>query len=179
MRRIVIALMSTVTVLVLLFSYRTSTDGQPAAAAGSTAAAASGTTGGGPTARSSTSADSTGAPPEPSSPSSRSSRSPSSRSPSAAASATSSTYTGAAVDTRWGVVQVQITVDNATITSADAVQLPQGNPRDQQINAYAVPVLDQEVLRRQSADIDVVSGATVTSEGYLQSLQSAIDQAHR
>jgi hypothetical protein len=53
-----------------------------------------------------------------------------------------------------------------------------GNFRDQQINAYALPTLRQETLDAQSADIDAVSGATVTSDGYKQSLQSAIDAAH-
>jgi uncharacterized protein with FMN-binding domain len=46
------------------------------------------------------------------------------------------------------------------------------------INSYALPILDHEVVQQQSAAIDVVSGATVTSDGYLQSLQAAIDQAH-
>jgi uncharacterized protein with FMN-binding domain len=58
------------------------------------------------------------------------------------------------------------------------VQYPQANGRDQQINAYALPILAQEVTQAQSANIDAVSGATVTSDGYIQSLQSAIDQAH-
>jgi uncharacterized protein with FMN-binding domain len=59
-----------------------------------------------------------------------------------------------------------------------AIQFPNGNGRDQEINAYAVPQLNAEVVKAQSASIDAVSGATVTSDGYIQSLQSAIDQAH-
>ena len=55
---------------------------------------------------------------------------------------------------------------------------PQGNGRDAQINGYALPVLNKEVVQAQRATIDTVSGATVTSDGYLQSLQSAIDRAH-
>jgi uncharacterized protein with FMN-binding domain len=86
-------------------------------------------------------------------------------------------YVGDVVQTRWGPVQVSITVSGGTITGADAVQVPSGNPRDQEINSYAVPVLDDAVLKAQSAQVDTVSGATVTSEGYLQSLQSAIDAA--
>ena len=74
-------------------------------------------------------------------------------------------------------MQVQITVKAGRITSADAVQYPTGNSRDQQINAYAVPQLNSEVTDAQSAQIDLVSGATVTSRGYVQSLQDAIDQA--
>ena len=80
--------------------------------------------------------------------------------------------------THWGAVQVQITVSDGKITAAQAVEYPQANPRDRQINAYALPVLAQEVTQAQSANIDAVSGATVTSDGYIQSLQSAIDQAH-
>jgi uncharacterized protein with FMN-binding domain len=56
------------------------------------------------------------------------------------------------------------------------VQYPSGNGTDQQINSYALPRLVKETLDAQSANIDMVSGATVTSEGYLQSLQSALDQ---
>ena len=81
-------------------------------------------------------------------------------------------------DTQWGPVQVQITVRGHKITRARAVQYPQGNSNDAQINGYALPVLDQQVVQKQSAGIDTVSGATVTSDGYLQSLQSAIDMAH-
>lgn len=75
-------------------------------------------------------------------------------------------------------MQVRITVKNGVITKAEAVQYPQGNPRDQEINATAVPTLDQEVVAKQSGSVDAVSGATVTSGGYLASLQSAIDEAH-
>jgi len=75
-------------------------------------------------------------------------------------------------------VQVAITVSNGKITQSQAVAYPQGNSRDQEINTYALPVLAQEVTQAQSAKIDAVSGATVTSDGYIQSLQSALDQAH-
>jgi uncharacterized protein with FMN-binding domain len=79
--------------------------------------------------------------------------------------------------TRWGVVQVQISVAGGKVTSANVLQVPSDNPRDQEINSYAVPILNQEVVSAQSANIDMVSGATVTSDGYLQSLQSAFDKA--
>jgi uncharacterized protein with FMN-binding domain len=88
------------------------------------------------------------------------------------------TFTGDTVDTRWGPVQVAITVSGGRITNATAVVYPNGNSRDQQINAYALPVLAQEVVAAQSAHIDHVSGATVTSGGYIGSVQSAIDQAN-
>ena len=85
---------------------------------------------------------------------------------------------GAPADTRYGPVQVQITVSNGRITRADAITYPQESSRDQEINSQAVPQLDQETLQAQSAQIDTVSGATYTSDGYRQSLQSALDAAH-
>ncbi|MEU1967251.1 FMN-binding protein [Micromonospora sediminicola] len=90
----------------------------------------------------------------------------------------SGTATGSVAQTRWGPVQVRITVSAGKITDVAAVQVPDGNHRDQEINDYAVPILRQEALAAQSARIDTVSGATVTSDGYRESLQSAIDAAH-
>ncbi|MFJ9563084.1 FMN-binding protein [Streptomyces fuscichromogenes] len=87
------------------------------------------------------------------------------------------TVTGDTVQTRWGPVQVKVTVKNGRITDVTAVQYPSENPRDQQINSYAIPQLRSEALAAQSASIDTVSGATYTSEGYQQSLQSALDSA--
>ena len=103
-----------------------------------------------------------------------------STSPSAAATskATTTTVNGASTGTRYGPVQVQITVKSGRITAADAIVYPSQDPRDQQINGFAIPQLDSEVLQAQSASIDTVSGATYTSSGYTASLQSAIDQAH-
>ncbi|MFF0156169.1 FMN-binding protein [Streptomyces sp. NPDC005263] len=89
------------------------------------------------------------------------------------------TVTGDSVQTRYGPVQVRVTLKNGKITDVTAVTYPQENPRDQQINAYAVPQLTREALTAQSADIDTVSGATYTSEGYQASLQSALDAAGR
>ncbi|GAA3876940.1 FMN-binding protein [Streptomyces sp. NPDC003328] len=85
------------------------------------------------------------------------------------------TVTGDSAPTRYGPVQVRITVRNGKLTDVTAVTYPQENPRDQEINGYAVPQLRREALAAQSADIDVVSGATYTSQGYQQSLQSALD----
>ena len=87
------------------------------------------------------------------------------------------TLTGAVAQTRWGPVQVRVTEAGGKITAVDVLQSPNENGRDQEINARALPVLTSETLSAQSADIDMVSGATVTSGGYLQSLQSALDQA--
>ncbi|MBW0137696.1 FMN-binding protein [Pseudonocardia abyssalis] len=103
--------------------------------------------------------------------------SPTSPSPASPSATSSGTVTGSVAQTRWGPVQVQLTVADGVITAVDVVQYPQGNDKDQRINARALPVLVQETLGAQSADVDMVSGATVTSEGYLESLQSAIDQA--
>ncbi|WP_279579130.1 FMN-binding protein [Fodinicola feengrottensis] len=82
------------------------------------------------------------------------------------------------VQTRYGPVQVRITVSGGRIGAAQAVQVPTDNARDAEINASAVPVLNQEVVSAQSAKIDAVSGATYTSQGYISSLQAAIDAAH-
>jgi uncharacterized protein with FMN-binding domain len=87
------------------------------------------------------------------------------------------TLTGDSVQTRYGPVQVRVTLENGKLTDVTAVTYPQENPRDQQINSYAVPQLTREALTAQSADIDTVSGATYTSEGYRTSLQSALDSA--
>ncbi|MET7888977.1 FMN-binding protein [Streptomyces avermitilis] len=87
------------------------------------------------------------------------------------------TVTGDTVQTRWGPVQVRVTVRNGEITEVTAVAYPQGNPKDQEINGYAIPQLRREALAAQSAQIDSVSGATYTSDGYKRSLQSALDSA--
>lgn len=87
------------------------------------------------------------------------------------------TVTGDTIQTRWGPVQVRITIKNSRLTEVEAVTYPTDNPRDQEINSYAIPRLRSEALQAQSADIDAVSGATYTSDGYRQSLQSALDSA--
>lgn len=152
MSRIVYALLATLTGLVLLFGYRTSTEVVT------------------PTAL------------EPVSPGAEVSGSTGSTS-SGGGAATSSglrdgTYQGTTVSTRWGPVQVQITVAGGQITDSQVLQRPTGNSTDERINGYAIPMLNGEVLDTQSAQIDMVSGATVTSGGYLDSLQNALDQAH-
>ncbi|MFF4348398.1 FMN-binding protein [Streptomyces sp. NPDC001530] len=87
------------------------------------------------------------------------------------------TVTGETVQTRWGPVQVRVTLKNGKITDVTAVTYPTENPKDQEINSYAIPQLRREALAAQSAQIDSVSGATYTSDGYKQSLQSALDSA--
>ena len=96
------------------------------------------------------------------------------------AAAIRSTYSGQlignAVNTPYGTVQVQLTIQNGVITDATALHLPSGGGHTGQISSYAGPQLRSEVLVAQSAQIDTISGATYTSEGYIQSLQSALDQ---
>ncbi|MEU3173670.1 FMN-binding protein [Streptomyces sp. NPDC007000] len=86
------------------------------------------------------------------------------------------TVTGEAADTQYGAVQVRLTVSGGKITKAEAVQSPQGGQSDQ-INANAVPKLNQAAVAAQGGEIDAVSGATYTSAGYKKSLQSALDKA--
>ncbi|MFG3656320.1 FMN-binding protein [Streptomyces sp. NPDC047706] len=86
------------------------------------------------------------------------------------------TVTGAVAETQYGPVQVRITVTGGKVTRSEAVQAPSGG-RSSQITADAVPELNQAAVAAGSADIDAVSGATYTSAGYRQSLQSALDQA--
>jgi uncharacterized protein with FMN-binding domain len=153
MKKIVLWLMSTLTVLTLLFGYHTSTSSQASANGGSSVvkpvtSGASGTTPG------------TG-----------------SGTASGGTASSSTTVTGAVADTRWGPVQVQLTVAARKIADVAVVRYPNGNGRDQEINSYALPMLVRETMQAQSAHIDMISGATVTSDGYLQSLQSAVDKA--
>jgi uncharacterized protein with FMN-binding domain len=151
MRRITLWLFSTVAAVVLLFSYRTSTDSTGATAAPTTVTTAAPTTG-------ATTPPTTGS--------------------GSGAPTGTKTFLGSVASTRWGDVQVSITVTGGKITDVAVPTYPNGNGRDQEINAYALPVLRQETLAAQSANIDTVSGATVTSDGYLQSLQAALDAAH-
>jgi len=141
MRRIATWFMSTVTILVLLFGYHTSTSsafGTPGAAT-----AISPPAGGSGQSKPTTS---------------------------------TRVVTGPTVRTQWGPVQVQVTVDGQRITDVTPLQYPMGTSMDGQINGYALPILMNETMQAQSANIDMVSGATVTSAGYIQSLQAALDQ---
>ena len=74
--------------------------------------------------------------------------------------------------------QVQVTVSNGTITDVKALQLPFDRRRSAEISQYVEPYLRSEALQAQSAQIDLISGATYTSDSYAHSLQSAIDKAH-
>ncbi|TDU90792.1 uncharacterized protein with FMN-binding domain [Kribbella voronezhensis] len=159
MKRIATWLLSTITVVVLLFGYHTSTSGK-AASAPAVIGSANPTTSSGTGAAAS---PGSGGTPEPSS--------------TASTSTAATTVQGDVADTQWGPVQVQVIVANGKITDVSVLQYPNGNGKDQQINAYALPVLINETLAKQSAAIDMISGATVTSDGYTRSLQSALDKA--
>ena len=164
MRRIVLWFMCTLTVVTLLFGYHTSTSSEMASGTTSAVAAPSG----GAISSGGQSGTTSGASPDPGSGASTDS---------GTSAAQPVTVTGNSTDTRWGPVQVRITVAGGTVTDVTVVDYPSGNGRDQQINARALPILVQETLDAQSADIHMVSGATVTSEGYIGSLQSALDEA--
>ena len=147
MRRVILAVVATAAALVLLLSFKTHTQ---SAVPGASPAAALGspTPGAGP----------------------------GTASPATAPAGPARTVTGQAFSTIYGPVQVKITVAGGRITAASAVEYPQDTPRDEQINAYAIPQLNSEAVAAGSAKIDAVSGATYTSGGYIGSLQNALDQ---
>jgi uncharacterized protein with FMN-binding domain len=90
----------------------------------------------------------------------------------------SGTFTGQDVSTQFGDVQVQIIMRSGRIVDVGAVRLPNDRPRSQFISQQAAPILRSEVLAAQSARIDLLSGATFTSDAWATSVQSALNQAH-
>jgi len=112
--------------------------------------------------------------PSPSSPAATQSASPS---PSAPA-AVSGSFTGSDYPNRFGDVVVRVMISSGHITDVQAVQLPSDRARSAYISQVAGPMLRSEVLQAQSASIDVISGATYTSQSYAQSVESALQQAH-
>lgn len=96
---------------------------------------------------------------------------------SSGSAAADGTYTGEAVPTRFGSVQVSVTISGGAITDVTALKLTDADGRSVQISNQAAPILRQEVLTAQSADVSIVSRATYTSDAYLQSVQSALDAA--
>ena len=87
------------------------------------------------------------------------------------------TFPGSTVQTRYGPVQVSVTIANGTITEVTALQLTNDGGRSVAISTQAAPILRSEVLSAQSAQVSNVSGATYTTRGYLTSLQAALDGA--
>lgn len=178
MKRIVLAAVSTLAALVALFSYPTSTGHSGSTAAQAVSAAKVLTQPG------TASATTTGQGPDPATPSpspgsaTAQPTSPAGAPTTAGQPATGSvTVDGAAEMTRYGVVQVQVVITNGAISDVVAVQYPQQDRMDQQINSQAIPMLRSQVISAQSAKIDGVSGATFTSDGYITSVQSALDAA--
>ncbi|HEX3715191.1 MAG TPA: FMN-binding protein [Trebonia sp.] len=169
MRRIILAVCATAAALVLLLSFKSHTQ---TATAGSSPAAALGTPVPGTGTATSGSATSGTGPATPAA-----SAAAGSTRGGSAANGTSATVTGAAWPTIYGPVQVRITVSGGKITAATATEYPTDTPRDAQINAFAIPQLNSETVAAGSAQIDTVSGATYTSQGYIGSLQNALDKA--
>jgi uncharacterized protein with FMN-binding domain len=159
MRRISYWALSTVSAFVLLFGFDASQRGADGGATTATiSGGTSGTTSGGAGTGNNGTDDS---------------RSSSSGSAGSAAQ----TVTGSVAQTQWGPVQVQLSVSHGSITKVTVLQYPNGNSRDVELANYSLPTLIQETMQSQSAQIDMVSGATYTSNGYIQSLQSALDKA--
>lgn len=203
MKRIIYAVFATISGLILLLSYRTSTGADLTAAPVDTAtgtttsdttatpAPGAAASGGDDQAESSdvesSDGDSTGtasgtgsaSSPGSSGTGSTGTGSSGSGSASTASAFADGTYAGEAASTRYGPVQVQITVSGGAVTAVDVLQYPHSNRKDQMINARALPVLTAATVSSQSANVDIVSGATYTSNGYAQSLQSALDQAQQ
>ena len=111
------------------------------------------------------------------SPSSTPSAAPPSPSPSPAG--VNGTFTGADFPNRFGDVQVKVIITNGRITDVQPIQMPQDRAQSAYISQVAGPMLHDEVIQAQSAQIDIISGATYTSESYAQSVESALQQAHK
>jgi uncharacterized protein with FMN-binding domain len=163
MRRITLMITATLAAVIMLFSYRTSTRGTAGSGADATAAPPGIVAGAAPTPDAT--AGKTGKP----------GRHPTKK---ATAKPTSITVNGPTEQTRYGPVQVQVTISGKRITGVKTLQQPSGDDRSIQIASDAIPQLRAETLTAQSAQIDSVGGATYTSAGYQQSLQGALDLAH-
>jgi uncharacterized protein with FMN-binding domain len=86
-------------------------------------------------------------------------------------------YTGNVEDAYYGNVQVKVSISNGKISNVQFLDYPQDRETSVRINSRATPVLRQEAIQAQSANVDIVSGATATSEAFIQSLLSALSQA--
>lgn len=168
MKRVIFSVLSTILGLVALLSFKSHTTTTVGAGLPSAGVGASSTT------APATASPTTSAAGEP--PTTRTTA-PSTSSAASTPAATSKTYDGSAVQTRYGTVQVAVTVVGHKITNVAFLQLTSHDGRSADINSQAAPLLLQETLSAQNSNIDTISGATFTSEGYLQSLQSALDQA--
>lgn len=156
MKRVLLSITGTVVGLVALLSFKS--QGHPVAAAGALPSAALPGSSSAPSSTPSGHSTAAAAPPDPT------------------PTSTSRTVAGAAIQTRYGIVQVQVTVTGTRIKNVSFLQLTAFDGRSQEINSAAAPTLLQETLNAQSAHIDTVSGASYTTDGYVQSLQSALDK---
>jgi uncharacterized protein with FMN-binding domain len=86
-------------------------------------------------------------------------------------------YTGKVTDAQWGNVQVKAIIKNGKITDVQFLQYPSNDRRSIQINQYATPRLAQEAIQAQSAQVDIITGATLTSRAFIESLSDALSQA--
>jgi uncharacterized protein with FMN-binding domain len=87
-------------------------------------------------------------------------------------------FTGAVIPTQFGDVQVRVVIASGRVTDVSALQMPTDRARSAEITQYVTPVLHDEVIQAQSARIDVISGATFTSEAYAESVNDALRQDH-
>lgn len=87
------------------------------------------------------------------------------------------TYTGSAADAFYGNIQVRVSIASGKISKVDFLQYPNDRGHSIEINQYAMPILSQEAITAQSASVDIVSGATDTSQAFIQSLSNALSQA--
>ena len=103
--------------------------------------------------------------------------SPSSNSTSSSTQYKDGTYTGSVEDAYYGNVQVAVTVTGGKITKVKVLQYPDSHSTSVAINQQALPYLQQEVMQSQNANVQLISGATYTSQAYIQSLTNALAQA--
>ncbi|BCL80556.1 FMN-binding protein [Ktedonobacteria bacterium brp13] len=87
------------------------------------------------------------------------------------------TYTGSAADAYYGMIQVKAVIQQGKITDVQFLQAPNDRNQSVMINSYADPQLTQEAIQTQSANVNVVTGATDSSEAFIQSLTDALSQA--
>lgn len=159
MRRSIPLLTATAGTLALLAGFHTN-NGSSVVHAGATGTAANGTTGTTEATPPTTSA--AGGPPTSSSPTT---------------AGTTRTVDGPVVSNPYGDVQVRVTLRGKQIVDVKALTLPSDRSRSVEISQYAGPRLRTEVLQAQSAQIDLISGASYTSDSYAQSVQGALDRA--
>jgi uncharacterized protein with FMN-binding domain len=173
MRRAILTLGSTAAGLAALLSFKTHSSVADVAEPGASPAAASAAATPATSATASAKAKASAAP----SPMKMKAKASASPTAGSGMSTTTRTVTGAVETTMYGPMQVKVTLEGQKITNVSVVQETNDGQESQQIDSFSIPKLTAETLTAQSARIDTVSGATQTSDGYIGSLQSALDQA--